>query len=95
MTTETQDATQIFEAAFPMGDVHIDPNPDAYPYTYFRIFGDSWRQAREEVVHGSAAVTFKGMWIDGTFGTLTVGRDSANGTWQVRGRTPEGKGLVA
>ena len=95
MATETQDATQAFEAAFPMGDVHIDPNPGAYPYTYFRIFGDSWRQGRDEVAHGSASVTFKGMWIDGTPGTLTVGRDSATGPWQVQSRTPQGKGLVA
>jgi hypothetical protein len=95
MATETQDATQTFEAAFPMGDEHVDPNPDAYPYTYFRIFGDSWRQAREEVAHGSASVTLKGMWIDGTFGTLTVGRDSATGAWQVQGRTPQGPGLGA
>jgi len=95
MATETQDATQAFEAAFPMGDEHIDPNPDAYPYTYFRIFGDSWRQAREEVAHGSASVTVKGMWIDGTFGTLTVGRDGATGAWQVQGRTPQGPGLGA
>jgi len=93
MTTETQDTTQAFEEAFPMGDVHIDPNPGAYPYTYFRIFGDSWRQAREQVAQGSASVTFKGEWIDGTFGTLTVGRDSATGAWQVQGRTPQGPGL--
>jgi hypothetical protein len=93
MTTETQDTTQAFEETFPMGDVHIDPNPDAYPYTYFRIFGDSWRQAREQVAQGSTSVTFKGEWIDGTFGTLTVGRDGATGAWQVQGRTPQGPGL--
>ena len=95
MTTETQDTTQAFEEAFPMGDVHIDPNPDAYPYTYFRIFGDSWRQAREQVAQGSTSVTFKGEWIDGTFGTLTVGRDGTAGAWQVQGRTPQGPGLGA
>ena len=95
MTTETRDTTQAFEEAFPMGDVHIDPNPDAYPYTYFRIFGDSWRQAREQVAQGSTSVTFKGEWIDGTFGTLTVGRDGATGAWQVQGRTPQGPGLGA
>ena len=68
----------------------------ACPHQHVRLKRDELSsQAREEVAHGSAAVTVKGMWIDGTFGTLTVGRDGATGAWQVQGRTPQGPGLGA
>jgi len=95
MVTDTQSTIQAFEEAIPPGDCRVDSNPDAYPYTYFRSFGDSRRQAQDEVANGSGSVTLIGIWIDGTPGTITVGRDNATDTWRVTSRTPKGKGLAA
>jgi hypothetical protein len=97
MVTDTQSTVHAFEQAFPLADhpagIQVNPNPDAYPYTYFRAYGDSWRQAREEVTQGKSSVTLSGMWIDGTPGTIAV--SGTDGAWRLSSRTPQGKGLAA